>query len=96
MAMLGTDGRTERNAKTVMDEESWKMIFDRLEKIPPTTQHLLTIFAVPFSFIRVKVAEKVFEFLKNRALRSPLPVLPADVRCRGTLGQESARYQGAE
>ena len=67
LAAVITDGRTERNHEQIQHPESWKMIFERLNKLPETTQHLLAVFAVPFSFIRVKLAEKIFEFLKNRA-----------------------------
>jgi len=67
LACLVTDGRTERCDKTIIEEESWNMMFERLSQLPPTTKHLMVIFAVPFSFIRVKVAERAFEFLKNRA-----------------------------
>ena len=42
------------------------MIMQRLQTVPPTTQHLVVVFAVPFSFIRVKVAEKLFGFLKSQ------------------------------
>lgn len=63
LAALVTDGRTERNDKQVIAPESWDMIFERLDKIPDTTRHLIVIFAVPFSFIRVKAAEKLFDML---------------------------------
>lgn len=64
---LGIDGRTERNHSQVMDPESWVQIFDRLKALPETTQHLVILFPVPFSFIRLKAVENVFAFLANSA-----------------------------
>lgn len=66
MALLVPDGRSERNHLQVSEKKSVDMWFERLEQLPATTQHLLVVFAVPFSFIRVRVAEKLFGFLKNQ------------------------------
>lgn len=69
LAMVIPDGRTERNEHQVQHPETWNQIFDRLDGpfVADSTQHLLVIMAVPFSFIRVPAAEAIFEFLKNRA-----------------------------
>lgn len=67
LAAIGTDGRTERNWKQVQDGKTWDMIFDRLHKVAPTTQHLIVVFPVPFSFIRIRAAEKVFDVLRKKA-----------------------------
>ena len=64
---LGTDGRTERTMRTVQDVETWDMIFKRLQEMPDTVQHLLCIIPIPFSYIRMRPAEKLFDFLKNRS-----------------------------
>lgn len=66
LAILVPDGRSERNHLQVHEKGSIDMMFDRLHKVPETTQHLIVVFAVPFSFIRVKVAEKLFGFLKSQ------------------------------
>lgn len=67
LAIVCPDGRSERNHMQVHQKESMDMIFQKLDtELAPTTQHLIVVFAVPFSFIRVKVAEKMFAFLKNR------------------------------
>lgn len=64
MAIVMPDGRSERNHLQVHDKRSIDMIFDRLETgLAPTTQHLIVGFAVPFSFIRVRPAESLFNFL---------------------------------
>lgn len=66
LSILLTDGRTERTPETIQAKESWDMIFARLKtEIPNTTEHLLAVFAVPLSFVRIKFAESLFEMLKN-------------------------------
>lgn len=66
MAILMTDGRTERSPETIQDQRSWDQIFDRMDsKIPASTEHLLAVFAVPLSFVRIRFAESLFEMLKN-------------------------------
>ncbi|CAF4471707.1 unnamed protein product, partial [Didymodactylos carnosus] len=65
LAILGTDSRSERDAETIMDQRTWDMIFDKLNKIDPLVQHLIVIFAVPFSFLRFRLAESIFERFKN-------------------------------
>jgi hypothetical protein len=67
LAAIGLDGRTERNWGQVVDPKSWDMIFDRLNSIAPTTQHLIAVFPVPFSFVRIRAAEKIFDILRKRA-----------------------------
>jgi hypothetical protein len=65
LAILCCDGRTERNVETVQDERSWDMIFERLENHTINLPHLIVVFPVPFSFVRFRLAESVFERLKN-------------------------------
>jgi hypothetical protein len=65
LAIVGTDGRTERNAEIVQHEKTWEMIFDRLENELDDVKHLIVVVPVPFSFIRVRIAETIFEHFKN-------------------------------
>jgi hypothetical protein len=65
LAIVGTDGRTERDIHTVQHEKTWDMIFDKLENGLEDVQHLIVLFPVPFSFIRVHVAETIFERMKD-------------------------------
>ena len=66
LAILGADGRTERNTAIVHHEKTWNMIFDRLEnELDENVRHLIVLFPVPFSFVRVRIAETIFERLKN-------------------------------
>ncbi|CAF0795217.1 unnamed protein product [Adineta ricciae] len=65
LAILGADARTERTAEVVQDELTWNMIFDRLDKQIQNIPHLIILFPVPFSFLRLKVAETCFEHIKN-------------------------------
>jgi hypothetical protein len=75
LAILGVDGRTERDAETIHHENTWNMIFDKLENNLEDVEHLIVLFPVPFSFIRVHIAESIFEHLKNlpnRCRQGPL------------------------
>ncbi|CAF1179193.1 unnamed protein product [Rotaria sordida] len=65
LAIIGTDGRTERDTETVQHEKTWDMIFDKLENNLDDVEHLIILFPVPFSFIRVHIAESIQERLKN-------------------------------
>ncbi|CAF0963286.1 unnamed protein product [Rotaria sp. Silwood1] len=65
LAIIGADGRTERDVETVQDEKSWDMIFEKLENNIINISHLIILFPVPFSFIRFKLAETIFEHIKN-------------------------------
>jgi PhoD related phosphatase len=67
LAAIGLDGRTERNWKQIVDPKTWDMIFEKLYSLAPTTQHLIAVFPVPFSFVRIRAAEKVFDVLRKRA-----------------------------
>ncbi|UJR10873.1 hypothetical protein I4U23_015060 [Adineta vaga] len=65
LAILGVDGRTERNTEIIHHEETWNLIFNKLENNLDGIEHLIVIFPVPFSFIRVRIAETIFEHMKN-------------------------------
>lgn len=65
LAILGSDGRSERTAEIIHHQKSWDMIFDKLKNELDDVEHLIVLFPVPFSFIRVKLAESIFEHLKN-------------------------------
>ncbi|CAF4743464.1 unnamed protein product, partial [Rotaria sp. Silwood2] len=65
LAIIGVDGRTERDVETVQDSRSWDMIFEKLENNTINVSHLIIIFPVPFSFLRFKLAETIFEHIKN-------------------------------
>jgi hypothetical protein len=65
LAIVGADGRSERDTQTVQHEKTWDMIFDKLENDLEGIEHLIVLFPVPFSFVRVPIAESIFEHLKN-------------------------------
>jgi hypothetical protein len=65
LAIIGADGRTERDTQIVQHEKTWDMIFDKLENDLEDVEHLIVLFPVPFSFIRIGIAESIFERLKN-------------------------------
>ena len=65
LLIVGTDGRTERDIQTVQHEKSWEMIFSKLDERVNNIVHLIVVFPVPFSFVRFKLAESIFEYFKN-------------------------------
>jgi hypothetical protein len=65
LAIVGADGRSERNTETIQHHKSWDMIFEKLENHIGNISHLIVVFPVPFSYLRFKLAESIFERLKN-------------------------------
>ena len=65
LAVLGADGRTERNTHTVQHDKTWDITFEKLQTELEGVQHLIVLFPVPFSFVRVRIAETIFEHLKD-------------------------------
>ncbi len=41
------------------------MIFDKLEDDLEDVEHLIILFPIPFSLVRIRIAETIFEHLKN-------------------------------
>ncbi|CAF0949117.1 unnamed protein product [Rotaria sordida] len=65
LALLGADGRTERNDKTVQHEKTWDLIFEKLDNDLNNVKHVIIVFAVPFSFARFTLAESFLETWKK-------------------------------
>ncbi|CAF0958615.1 unnamed protein product [Adineta ricciae] len=65
LLLVGCDGRTERSTETVQHAQSWNLIFNKLEEHASNITHLIVLFPVPFSFVRFKLAETIFEHFKN-------------------------------
>ncbi|CAF1415609.1 unnamed protein product [Adineta ricciae] len=65
LVIIGTDGRSERTTERVHEEKTWQMIYNQLETASPNVKHAIILFPVPFSFVRVRIAETIFEHLKN-------------------------------
>jgi hypothetical protein len=65
LVIVGTDGRTERDIETIQHPQTWDMIFEKLEEHATNITHLIVLFPVPFSFVRFKLAESIFERFKN-------------------------------
>jgi hypothetical protein len=65
LAIIGADGRSERDIETVQHEKTWDMIFDKLDNNLQDVEHLIVLFPVPFSFVRFRLAESIFERMKN-------------------------------
>ncbi|CAF3163824.1 unnamed protein product [Rotaria sp. Silwood2] len=69
LALLGADGRTERDDKTVQHEKTWDLIFEKLDSDLENVKHLIVLFAVPFTFARFKMAESILEAWKKISMR---------------------------
>lgn len=70
LAILGTDGRTERDDQTVIHDDSWNMIFNRIEEdLDDTIHHILVISAIPLIFARFKLAESILETAKKLSMK---------------------------
>jgi hypothetical protein len=65
LVIIGSDGRTERDTETIHHPKSWDTIFEKLEHHIMNITHLIVLFPVPFSFVRFKLAESIFERFKN-------------------------------
>ena len=65
LLILGADGRTERTVETVHHENTWDIIFEKLDSELGQVKHLIVLFPIPFSFVRIKVAESLLERWKN-------------------------------
>jgi hypothetical protein len=61
IAFLGLDCRTERQRDEILTEDTYDVIFDRLEDeiIPGETKHLIVLLGVPIAYPRLNFLEKV-------------------------------------
>ncbi|KAI9224124.1 hypothetical protein BC828DRAFT_374212 [Blastocladiella britannica] len=67
MAILMVDVRTERTLKQVVTQRSWDMIWDRLERIPTSTRHLVFPATIPLAYPRLNV-ESAIQFAGTAAV----------------------------
>jgi hypothetical protein len=99
LSIVMPDGRSERNHLQVHEKASMDQIFKKMNtEIPETTQHLIVVFAVPFSFIRVPAAESAFGFLaaKKPYVLSQQLVERTQLTACTQMGPQTARSQGIE
>ncbi|KAF1949466.1 hypothetical protein CC80DRAFT_540293 [Byssothecium circinans] len=61
VAFLGLDCRTERQRDTILTEDSYDVVFDRLEEeiIKGETKHLIVLLGVPIAYPRLNFLEAV-------------------------------------
>lgn len=69
LVLLGTDGRSERDHETVTHENTWDMIFKKLDTELENVQHLIVLLAVPFTFARFRMAESLLETWKKITMK---------------------------
>lgn len=65
LALITCDGRTERTTKRVHHPETNAMLLQQIETLGPSVDHLIVLFPVPFSFVRVRLAESILHQMKN-------------------------------
>eukprot|EP00835_Amoeboradix_gromovi_P002861 NODE_172_length_15988_cov_0.603940.p1 type:complete len:508 gc:universal NODE_172_length_15988_cov_0.603940:5270-6793(+) len=64
-AVLLVDTRRERTKDTVCSSSSWRKIWDALDNIPPSVQHLFVLLPVPIVYPRLKATEKGLALLSK-------------------------------
>ena len=69
LAILASDGRSERDLETVTNPRSWDITFEKLETNLLNVAHLIVVIPVPFSFVRLKLAESCFEYFRKFSTR---------------------------
>jgi hypothetical protein len=55
LAVLAMDVRTERTLNQIVKEESWNLIWRKLESLPGTTRHLIVGATIPLAYPRIKM-----------------------------------------
>lgn len=60
VALVAPDTRSERSKKTIVSAESWNMIFERMNGLPGSVQHVVLLTTVPVLYPKVR-AENLFK-----------------------------------
>ncbi|KAJ1665500.1 hypothetical protein IW140_003176 [Coemansia sp. RSA 1813] len=67
-AALGPDTRYERSLKQIVMPPTYDMIFERLERLPPSVRHLVVFLGVPIVYPRLTYIEKTLSGIKSLGL----------------------------
>ncbi|KZT44122.1 hypothetical protein SISSUDRAFT_1111790 [Sistotremastrum suecicum HHB10207 ss-3] len=59
--MLLLDCRAERRKNQVCSEVEYRMVFDRLDKLPPEVDHLVVLLGIPIAYPRMNFLENALE-----------------------------------
>lgn len=54
VALIAPDSRSERSKKQIISPESWSLIFDRLNNLPGSVQHVVMLTTVPVLYPKVR------------------------------------------
>ncbi len=74
LAILGCDGRTERDDKRVQCSKTWDMIFETLEQRIINIPHLIVVFPTPFTYVRYTCGGWLLKRFKNCPIFRRLPL----------------------
>jgi hypothetical protein len=66
LAVISPDVRAERCLDTIIPEASWKLIWQELDSLPNTIEHLIVNATIPLAYPRIS-GEKVFSIAKSTA-----------------------------
>ncbi|MCJ1425690.1 hypothetical protein MMC29_003590 [Sticta canariensis] len=55
VALVAPDSRSERSKKTIVSAESWNLIFDRMNNLPSSVQHVVLLTTVPVLYPKVRL-----------------------------------------
>ncbi|KAJ2156517.1 hypothetical protein GGF46_005130 [Coemansia sp. RSA 552] len=67
-AALGLDTRYERCLKSIVDEPTYDMAFERLSRLPRSMRHLVVFLGVPIVYPRLTYIEKALSGIKSIGL----------------------------
>ncbi|KAJ2551017.1 hypothetical protein EV175_003847 [Coemansia sp. RSA 1933] len=67
-AALGPDTRYERTLHQIVEPPTYNMIFERLERLPPSVRHLVVFLGVPIVYPRLTYIEKTLSGMKSLGL----------------------------
>ncbi|GMH35374.1 hypothetical protein BSKO_03242 [Bryopsis sp. KO-2023] len=63
VALVGVDIRAERTKEQVMSEEAWELLFEKMEEIPDTVDHMVMVLTVPLIYPKVPLSETIMRTL---------------------------------
>jgi hypothetical protein len=66
LAVISPDVRSERTLEVVIPEPSWKLIWEELDALPNSFEHLIVNATIPLAYPRIK-GEQVFSLAKSAA-----------------------------
>lgn len=63
VAILGVDIRSERTKQQVLSQDSWVLIFMKIQELPSSVRHLIVNFTVPIVYPKVPISENLYQLV---------------------------------